>query len=115
MIVIALATTVLPACGDDDDQPETTPTQEPDAGGVVVTFRVIDEEFRIQLIDPADIEIARMLLDDEEAPSIPNGMVIRGKADVNTGYSWHIDPATIEFADARRTLDEDARAGATTG
>ncbi len=25
--------------------------------------------------------------------------MLRGAPDVNVGYSWHIDPATIEFAD----------------
>ncbi len=25
--------------------------------------------------------------------------LVRGSADVNTGYSWHIDPADVEFAD----------------
>lgn len=99
MIVIALATVLLAACGDDNDQPAASPSQEPGAIGVVVTFSVADEEYRIRLTDPADIEIARKLLDGEKAPSIPNGVVIRGEPDVTTGYSWHIDPATVEFAD----------------
>lgn len=68
--------------------------------GVVVTIRVADkEQYKIRLTDPADIEIARKLLAGEEAPSIPNGVVLRGDPDVNTGYHWHIDPATLEFAD----------------
>ena len=99
IVMIALATALLPACGDDDDQPAAIPSQGPDATSVVVTFRVADEEYRIRLSDPADIAIARKLLDGETAPSIPNGVVIRGEPDVNTGYSWHIDPATVEFAD----------------
>jgi hypothetical protein len=32
--------------------------------------------------------------------NIPNGRVVRGESDVNVGYSWHIDPASVEFADA---------------
>jgi hypothetical protein len=72
----------------------------PKPGGVVVTFRVADkEDYKIRLTDPADIEVARKLLAGEEAPRIPNGKVVRGEADVNTGYTWHIDPAYIEFAD----------------
>lgn len=67
--------------------------------GVVVTFQVADEQFRVALTDPADIEIARRLLAGEEAPSIPNGLVVRGDPGVNTGYSWHLDPDSIEFAD----------------
>lgn len=70
------------------------------AGRVVVTFLVAgEEEYRIELTDPADIAIARRLLAGEEAPSIPNGIVVRGDPGVNTGYSWHIDPDSVEFAD----------------
>ncbi len=35
-----------------------------------------------------------------EAPGIPNGRVVRGDPEVNVGYSWHIDPASLEFVDA---------------
>ena len=69
-------------------------------GAVVVTVRVADaEEYRIRLTDPDDIGIAQKLLAGEAAPRIPNGRVVRGDADVNVGYSWHIDPASVEFAD----------------
>jgi hypothetical protein len=67
---------------------------------VVVTLRVADtEEYRIRLVDPDDIAIAQKLLAGEAAPRIPNGRVVRGEPDVNAGYSWHIDPASIEFVD----------------
>ena len=75
-------------------QPAPTPTN------VVITLRVADaEEYRIRLTDADDIAIARKLLAGEVAPSIPNGLVVRGESDVNVGYSWHIDPASVEFAD----------------
>ena len=84
---------VLSACA-----PSATPT--PPQEGVVVTFRVAGtEQYKIRLTDPADIEIARQLLAGEEAPRIPNGVVVRGDPDVNVGYTWHIDPASVEFAD----------------
>jgi len=57
------------------------------------------EQYKIRLRDPTDIEIARKLLAGKEAPHIPNGVVIGGSSDVNAGYSWHIDPDTVEFAD----------------
>jgi hypothetical protein len=86
-----LVAVLLAACSD---------AEAPGAEGVVVTFRVAgSEEYRIRLTDPADIEIARQLLAGEEAPGIPNGVVVRGEADVNEGYSWHIDPDSVEFAD----------------
>lgn len=69
-------------------------------GSVIITVRVADaEEYHIRLTDPADIGIAQKLLAGEAAPAIPNGRVVRGDADVNVGYSWHIDPASIEFVD----------------
>ena len=81
-----------------------TPSAAPSAAssapaGVVVTFAVTDEQYRIELTDPADIEIARRLLAGQEAPAIPNGLVVRGDPSVNVGYTWHIDPASVEFAD----------------
>jgi hypothetical protein len=67
---------------------------------VVVTFRVAHgETYRIRLTEPADIAIARRLLAGQPAPRIPNGVVVRGDPDVNVGYSWHVDPASVEFAD----------------
>ena len=75
-------------------QPTSTPT------GVVITLRVADaEEYRIRLTDADDIAIAQKLLAGEAAPGIPNGLVVRGEPDVNVGYSWHIDPDSVEFAD----------------
>ena len=75
-------------------------TSSPEETGVIVTFRVADsEQYKIRLTDPTDIEVARKLLDGNEAPRSPNGVVIRGNSDVNVGYSWHIDPDTVEFAD----------------
>ena len=80
--------------------PSPGPSTAPSASaGVLVTFQVVDQAFRIELTDPADIEIARRLLSGEEAPGIPNGIVVRGDPGVNTGYSWHIDPDSVEFAD----------------
>jgi hypothetical protein len=68
------------------------------SGPLVVTFEVVDERFKALLTEPADIDIARRLLDGEDAPSIPNGRVVR-ETGVNEGYSWSLDPADIDFAD----------------
>ena len=64
----------------------------------MVTFEVVDETYRILLTDPADIAIANQLLAGEEAPSIPSGRIVRGETGVNEGYSWSIDPDSVEFA-----------------
>ncbi|HEU4842314.1 MAG TPA: hypothetical protein VFT09_12750, partial [Ilumatobacteraceae bacterium] len=42
---------------------------------------------------------ARALLAGEEVASIPLGTVVRDDPGVNAPWSWHIDPATLEFAD----------------
>lgn len=79
------------------------PSSQPPAspGPVVVTLRVADaEEYRIRLIDPEDIAVAQRLLAGEAAPRIPNGLVVRDDSEVNVGYSWHIDPESVEFVDA---------------
>jgi hypothetical protein len=92
-LVVTAAALALTACGDDSGGS--------DADTAVVTIRVIDEEYRIELVTPESIENARMLLDGEEAPSIPNGLVVRdGDGGVNEPWTWHIDPASLEWADA---------------
>ncbi len=92
LIFIMLSLVLLTSCA-------SAATSTPGPAGVVVTIQVADEQYKIRLIDPADIEIAQKLLAGEEAPNIPNGVVVRGDPDVNTGYSWHIDPDSVEFAD----------------
>lgn len=78
-----------------------SPTPPPsEEAGAIVTFLVAErEEYKIRLTDPVDIEFARQLLKDEAAPSIPNGLVVRGESDVNVDYTWHIDPDSVDFVD----------------
>lgn len=76
--------------------------QAPQPPHAVVTFQVAgDETFKVEL-DSADlIQHARDLLAGQDVASIPNGKVVRdGDGGVNAPWSWHIDPATFEFADA---------------
>lgn len=42
---------------------------------------------------------ARALLAGTGDGPIPNGILVLGDADVNVPWSWHIDPATLEWAD----------------
>ena len=78
--------------------PAATPSGST-GSSVVVTLQVREEEYRIELTDPADIDIALAHLAGEEAPGIPNGRIVYGDPGVNEGYSWHIDPNDIEWAD----------------
>lgn len=108
-IVVA---TAAGACG----APGSTSPQG--SGPVVVTFEVVDERFRALLTDPADVEIARRLKAGEDAPSIPNGRVVR-ETGVNEGYGWSLDPNDIEFADVTVEvcdgLPSDVEAGTISG
>jgi len=87
---------VLAGCG--DDGPDSSDDSS-DGGPVVATIQVVDEQDTIELATPELIERARRLLAGEEVASIPLGTVGRDDAGVNEPWSWHIDPATLEFAD----------------
>ena len=65
----------------------------------VATFRVVDETYKIELTTPELQQHAQELLDGVNVASIPNGVVVRDSPGVNAPWSWHIDPATLEFAD----------------
>lgn len=65
----------------------------------VATFRVIDQTYKIELATPELQQHARDLLAGEDVAGIPNGKVVRDSPGVNAPWSWHIDPATLEFAD----------------
>jgi hypothetical protein len=45
------------------------------------------------------VQNAQDLLDGKEAPSIPVGNIMRDDPSINEPWSWHIDPASVEFAD----------------
>jgi hypothetical protein len=65
----------------------------------VATFQVVDEQYKIELATPELVAHAEALLAGEPVASIPNGIVVRDDAGPNAPWSWHIDPATLEFAD----------------
>jgi hypothetical protein len=93
--MLAALSVLLAACGGTSSEGSVAAPND-----VVITVRVADaEEYRIRLTDANDIAIARKLLVGEAAPHIPNGQVVRGEPDVNVRYTWHIDPASVEFAD----------------
>jgi len=67
---------------------------------VVVTFRAADGRlWRQRLTEPEDIAIAREIEAGLRGPMIPNGRIVRGDADVNTGWSWHLDPHDFDWAE----------------
>ena len=57
------------------------------------------ETFRLRITDEATIAEAERLIATGER-RIPNGRLRSGDGGFNQPWSWHVDPATVEFADA---------------
>ncbi|MDF1478582.1 hypothetical protein PYV02_05735 [Leifsonia sp. H3M29-4] len=70
-------------------------------GPTVATFEVAGQQtFKIELATPELIQHAKDLMAGSEEGRIPVGTIVRDDPSVNAPWSWHIDPATLEFADA---------------
>lgn len=66
----------------------------------VATFQVAGSEtYKVELATPELVAHAEQLMAGTDIAAIPNGTVVRGESSVNEPWSWHIDPATFEFAD----------------
>lgn len=67
----------------------------------VATFEVAGgpQTYRIELATAELIEHAKRLMAGEDLPSIPVGTIVRDDPSVNEPWSWHIDPASLEFAE----------------
>jgi hypothetical protein len=114
----ALAALALAACaaaassgsGGPSRSPADVASQTPVAtadipAGAIVTIRVGDEEYRVLLTDPNAIATAEDVAAGRHDPLIPVGTVIRtDDGGVNSGYSWHIDPASFEWAEMTTEL-----------
>ena len=90
--LLRLLTTVIFACVSfacGGDAP-TAPSR-----GALVTFRVADETFRVDLFDDRQIDAAHQAASGGQA-RIPNGRVVGGTS-VNVGWSWHLED--VEFAE----------------
>lgn len=65
----------------------------------IVTFQVADgSQYKVLITDPADLDTVQALADGEDAPSIPNGLIVRDTG-VNSGWSWSLDPEDFTFVD----------------
>lgn len=65
---------------------------------VKVTGGAGSENYRIHLVEAADISAAFDSLSGA-SDQFPNGLIDRSGPEYNVGYSWHIDPNDVEFAD----------------
>ena len=72
------------------------------AGGVLATFNVESEQFKIWITNETTIQQVLNLRDGKSKASIPNGTLRRssGQDNHNEPWSWHVDPEEIEMAEA---------------
>ncbi|MGV9295940.1 BP74-related protein [Amycolatopsis sp. NPDC003676] len=69
----------------------------------IATIQVFSsgDVYRVELLKQADADQAVRLMNGQAThPGIPVGDIVRGSSGVNTGYDWHIDPATFHWADS---------------
>ena len=95
--LLAVAIVSLLACGT-----STTAPDNPLAGGILVTFRVSQEEFSVWVTNEQTIQQIFDLRDGTSSANIPNGALHlgQGQADHNAPWTWHLDPTDIEMAEA---------------
>lgn len=102
--VLALLSLALVACA--SLAPAPAPTPSPLSGGILATFEVVGERFRVWITNPQTIEQVLALQAGESRANIPNGLIRRGpgQGDHNAPYSWHLDPEEIEMAEMTMEL-----------
>lgn len=71
------------------------------SGGIIATFDVVGERFRVQVTNPQTIQQIRDLQAGRSTANIPIGRIHRGPGagDHNAPWSWHLDPEDISMAD----------------
>lgn len=108
---LLLAAIVLAGCGG-----ATIPPVESLSGGVLATFEVSGETFRVWLSAPSAIRQVLDVRDGLSSANIPNGTIRQGPgyANHNLPWKWHYDgrefqmaEATIEICDGRPSLVDD--------
>lgn len=112
---IPAAAAIVLALGGCDSDP-TSPDDEELAGGVLATFEVSGDEFRVWTDDTETIEQLLALEAGESQANIPNGRLVEGpgRGDHNAPWSWHLDPdevamaeVTVEVCDGRPSFVEE--------
>ncbi len=97
LAILAAALLLLCAC----QAPQPTPTPNPLSGGIVATFEVVGERFKVWVTNPTTIQQILDLKAGKSQANIPNGALGRGpgQANHNQPWSWHLDPQDIEMAE----------------
>lgn len=70
-------------------------------GGVLATFDVSGEPFKVFVTNPSTVDQLLALRDGTSRASIPNGRILRGPGlgNHNRPYDWHLDPEDIQMAE----------------
>ncbi len=96
-LVLAVAMAALPACGTSSIAPEDLLE-----GGVLATFRLSQEDFRVWITNESTIQQIFDLQDGTSSANIPNGALHegQGRADHNSPWTWYLDPVDIDMAES---------------
>lgn len=97
--VTLLSVALYAACGGSGGP---DPSPKPGlSGGVLATFAVGDEQFKVWVTNEATIQQLRDLEAGRSTANIPNGRIVRGPGedDYNAPWGWHLDPEDIEMAE----------------
>jgi len=92
VLLILLIQTFSSACAN-----QTTETTL--SGGILVTFDVEGEEYKIFVKNEETITNMLALEKSESQAKIPSGKLIGEPVSYNTPWSWHIDPYDIHMAE----------------
>jgi hypothetical protein len=93
-VVLGLAVSAW-SCGGSSQAPS------PLEGGVLATFSVSGETFRVWITNPETIAQVLALRAGTSSANIPNGRILRGagQGNHNAPYGWHLDPQDIALAE----------------
>lgn len=94
--VFSIAVTVAACSG------PTSPDPGPLRGGVLATFTVGQEPFKVWVTNPRAVADLLALQRGTSTASIPNGVLRAGPGQGahNAPYAWHLDPDEIQMAGA---------------
>ncbi|MEA2529666.1 MAG: hypothetical protein QOF33_3728 [Thermomicrobiales bacterium] len=99
LLLTGLAVDAPHATGRDRASSPERPSHQ--RGGVLATFKVQDERFRVWVTNPETVQALFDLKDGKSTASIPNGRLRPGPGIErhNAPWHWHLDPEDIELAD----------------
>lgn len=77
----------------------TTECAMPTGGGVLAIFDVVGQPYRVHITNQTGIDGAIALWNGTSTANIPNGTLVCEPAAYNCDWSFHVDPATVAFAE----------------